>query len=159
MDLLHENRSIIHTGKLQLCDKGPGLGGYEWTELFVLLFDNYREVLYSRTISRVALTNSLIVVMTIPKEENGVTRYHVHQRVGHTRSHIELQSFHLLCSPFRWTFLLHGASRIFHSHYLASCDWGTPVKLATMLHWVVFAPCSLSLPRHSWSGRPCWRKR
>lgn len=41
MDLLNENRSLIHTGKLY---RQPD-GGFEWsgwTELYCLLFDNYR---------------------------------------------------------------------------------------------------------------------
>jgi len=41
MDLLNENRSLIHAGKfLRQPDGGFGWGG--WTELFALLFDNYR---------------------------------------------------------------------------------------------------------------------
>jgi len=41
MDLLNENRSLIHTGKfLRQPDTGFEWGG--WTELFALLFDNYR---------------------------------------------------------------------------------------------------------------------
>ena len=41
MDLLNENRSLIHTGKLlRPPDSNLEWGG--WTELFVLLFDNYR---------------------------------------------------------------------------------------------------------------------
>jgi len=41
MDLLNENRSLIHTGKfLRQPDTGFEWSG--WTELFVLLFDNYR---------------------------------------------------------------------------------------------------------------------
>ena len=42
MDLLNENRSLIHTGKfLRQPDTGFEWNG--WTELFVLLFDNYRK--------------------------------------------------------------------------------------------------------------------
>ena len=42
MDLLNENRSLIHTGKL-LRQPGTGFKSWSgWTELFVLLFDNYR---------------------------------------------------------------------------------------------------------------------
>ena len=40
MDLLNENRSLIHTGKLL---RQPDSGLSSWTELFVLLFDNYRK--------------------------------------------------------------------------------------------------------------------
>ncbi len=42
MDLLNENRSLIHTGKL-LRQPDTGFEWNGWTELFVLLFDNYRE--------------------------------------------------------------------------------------------------------------------
>ena len=43
MDLLDENRSLIYTGKLlRQPDTGLEWGG--WTELFVLLFDNYRRL-------------------------------------------------------------------------------------------------------------------
>ncbi|TFK71429.1 hypothetical protein BDN72DRAFT_837648 [Pluteus cervinus] len=52
MDLLNENRSLVHTGKLSRQDGN---------ELFVLLFDNY-------------------LVMTKPKEKEGVTRYHLQRR-------------------------------------------------------------------------------
>jgi RHO1 GDP-GTP exchange protein 1/2 len=40
MDLLNENRSLIHTGKL-LRQPDTGLEWNGWTELTVLLFDNY----------------------------------------------------------------------------------------------------------------------
>ena len=41
MDLLNENRLLIHTGKfLRRPETRFGWGG--WTELFALLFDNYR---------------------------------------------------------------------------------------------------------------------
>ncbi|KAF7790213.1 hypothetical protein EIP86_001165 [Pleurotus ostreatoroseus] len=58
MDLLNENRSLIHTGKLL---RQPDSGLSSWTELFVLLFDNY-------------------LVMTKPKEREGVTKYQVYRR-------------------------------------------------------------------------------
>jgi len=42
MDLLNENRSLIHTGRfLRPPDTGFGWSG--WTELVVLLFDDYRK--------------------------------------------------------------------------------------------------------------------
>ena len=44
MDLLNESRSLIHAGRLlRQPDTGFEFGG--WTELFVLLFDNYRKLL------------------------------------------------------------------------------------------------------------------
>jgi len=45
MDLLNENRSLIHTGKF-LRQPETGFEWNGWTELFVLLFDNYRESSY-----------------------------------------------------------------------------------------------------------------
>lgn len=61
MDLLDDNRSLIHTGKL-LRQPDGGLEWNGWSELFVLLFDNY-------------------LVMTKPREDrNGVLKYHVNRR-------------------------------------------------------------------------------
>ncbi|OAX37661.1 Dbl-like domain-containing protein [Rhizopogon vinicolor AM-OR11-026] len=60
MDLLNENRSLIHAGKL-LRQPDTGFEGNGWTELFVLLFDNY-------------------LVMTEPEEKDGVTKYNVDRR-------------------------------------------------------------------------------
>jgi hypothetical protein len=40
MDLLNENRSLVHAGKL-LRQPDTGFEWNGWTELFVLLFDNY----------------------------------------------------------------------------------------------------------------------
>ncbi|KAI0792219.1 Dbl domain-containing protein [Abortiporus biennis] len=60
MDLLNESRSLIHTGKL-LRQPDTGFEWNSWTELFVLLFDNY-------------------LVMTKPKEKDGITKYHVYRR-------------------------------------------------------------------------------
>ncbi|KAI0924365.1 hypothetical protein AcW2_005263 [Taiwanofungus camphoratus] len=60
MDLLNENRSLIHSGKL-LRQPDTGFEWNGWTELFVLLFDNY-------------------LVMTKAKEKEGVTKYQVYRR-------------------------------------------------------------------------------
>ncbi|EJD07469.1 Dbl domain-containing protein [Fomitiporia mediterranea MF3/22] len=60
MDLLDENRSLIYTGKL-LRQPDTGFEWSGWTELFVLLFDNY-------------------LVMTKPKDKDGITKYHVNRR-------------------------------------------------------------------------------
>ncbi|KAJ7105112.1 Dbl-like domain-containing protein [Mycena crocata] len=57
MDLLDENRSLIYAGKLL---RQPD-SGRTWNELYVLLFDNY-------------------LVMTKPKEKDGVTKYSVVKR-------------------------------------------------------------------------------
>ena len=43
MDLLNENRSLVHAGKL-LRQPETGFEWSGWTELFVLLFDNYRKL-------------------------------------------------------------------------------------------------------------------
>lgn len=42
LDLLDENRSLLYSGKL-LRQPESGLEWSGWSELFVLLFDNYRE--------------------------------------------------------------------------------------------------------------------
>lgn len=60
MDLLNENRSLIHSGRL-LRQPDSGFEWSGWTELYVLLFDNY-------------------LVMTKPKEKDGVTKYQVYRR-------------------------------------------------------------------------------
>ncbi|KAH9009063.1 CNH domain-containing protein [Lactarius hengduanensis] len=60
MDLLAKNRSLIHAGKL-LRQPDTGFEWSGWSELFVLLFDNY-------------------LVMTRPKEKDGITKYNVNRR-------------------------------------------------------------------------------
>ncbi|KAF9026277.1 Dbl homology domain-containing protein [Hymenopellis radicata] len=60
MDLLDQHRSLIHSGKL-LRQPDSGLEWNGWSELFVLLFDNY-------------------LVLTKPKEKDGVTYYYVNRR-------------------------------------------------------------------------------
>ncbi|KAJ7777436.1 Dbl-like domain-containing protein [Mycena metata] len=57
MDLLDENRSLIYAGKLLRQPES----GRTWNELYVLLFDNY-------------------LVMTKPKEKDGVIKYNVVKR-------------------------------------------------------------------------------
>ena len=82
MDLLNDSRSLIHTGKF-LRQPETGFEWSGWTELFALLFDNYRRrfnVLGAR--SKVSLTDPPIVVMTKPKEKDGITKYQVYRRVG-----------------------------------------------------------------------------
>ena len=95
-------RRIDRWSTLASCCKGPrqdlnGVGGR-----------NFSSCCSITTVRRfpcggfpVVLMNSLIVVMMVPREENGVTKYHVYQRASRIRSHMELQSFHLLCSPYR----------------------------------------------------------
>ncbi|KAJ7580194.1 Dbl-like domain-containing protein [Mycena floridula] len=60
MDLLDQNRSLIYAGKL-LRQPESGLEWNGWSELYVLLFDNY-------------------FVMTKPREKDGITKYHVNRR-------------------------------------------------------------------------------
>ncbi|KAL4266658.1 hypothetical protein AB1N83_002482 [Pleurotus pulmonarius] len=60
MDLLDEHRSLIHAGKL-LRQPETGFEWNGWSELFVLLFDNY-------------------LVMTKTKEKDGINKYHVNRR-------------------------------------------------------------------------------
>ncbi|KAF5386380.1 hypothetical protein D9757_006718 [Collybiopsis confluens] len=60
MDLLDKNRSLIHTGRL-LRQPDSGLEWSGWSELFVLLFDNY-------------------LVMTKAREKDSVTKYFVNRR-------------------------------------------------------------------------------
>ena len=54
-------------------------------ELFVLLFDNYRER-GPLVVPRVTLRNSLIVVMTKPKEKDGMVKYELHERASRIES-------------------------------------------------------------------------
>ncbi|KAJ7614669.1 signal transducer [Mycena polygramma] len=63
MDLLDPNRSLIFAGKVlrQPDNTIPSLEWSGWSELFVVLFDNY-------------------LVMTKPKERDGVTKYQVNRR-------------------------------------------------------------------------------
>ncbi|KAF8626558.1 hypothetical protein AX15_004807 [Amanita polypyramis BW_CC] len=60
LELLDENRSLVYSGKL-LRQPDSGLEWNGWSELFVLLFDNY-------------------LVMTKIKERDGVTKYIVNRR-------------------------------------------------------------------------------
>ncbi|KAG8896511.1 hypothetical protein FRB99_008857 [Tulasnella sp. 403] len=60
MDLLADTRALVHTGRLlRQPDSNLDISG--WSELFVILFDNY-------------------LVMTKPKEKDGVTKYYANKR-------------------------------------------------------------------------------
>lgn len=79
MDLLDESRALIHAGKL-LRQADAGFEWNGWSELFVLLFDNY-------SMSKALCIYSVflfffVVVMTKPKERDGVMKYHVSRRVS-----------------------------------------------------------------------------
>ena len=81
MDLLNENRSLIHTGKL-LRQPDTGFEWNGWTELFVLLFDNYCELIVTFFTWISSLTwSTLSVVMTKPRSREGATKYTVYRRV------------------------------------------------------------------------------
>ena len=187
MDLLNENRSLIHTGRVWRQPE-TGFESNGWTELFVFLFDNYRRSCAYLVCPQ--LTNVLIVVMTTPKEKDGVTKYRVCQRVNYVRIHIIQRRFHLLCSPFHWTCLLYQRSSWIHQfNEVAGCclstiegrqmikprttilplrvrlptpsstvERCTPVQFTTVADSVVFSPCLLS-PYHGRNGKPSWRKR
>jgi len=78
MDLLNEQRSLIHTGKLL---RQPEVGSEEF---FVMLFDNYCRPLVLKFGMYLVLM-AFTVVLTLPKQKDGVTKYHVARRVCSTR--------------------------------------------------------------------------
>lgn len=57
MDLLDEHRSLIHTGKL-LRQPETGFEWNGWSELFVLLFDNYCGCIDSRSATSLTISYS-----------------------------------------------------------------------------------------------------
>ncbi|KAG6901527.1 hypothetical protein C0995_010826, partial [Termitomyces sp. Mi166 len=63
MDLLNPNRSLVHSGKLLHQPESGLLEWNGWSEVLVLLFDNY-------------------MVMTKSKERDGVIKYQVNRRVS-----------------------------------------------------------------------------
>ena len=79
MDLLNENRSLVHAGKL-LRQPETGFEWNGWTELFVLLFDNYRKS--HRDPFLYLIYKWHVVVLTKTKEKDGVTKYYVNRRVS-----------------------------------------------------------------------------
>lgn len=77
MDLLNDQRSLIYTGKLL---RQPESGEWHgWTDLFVMLFDNYRALLEIPTLSYFQFES---VIMTKTIEKDGVTKYKVTRRVS-----------------------------------------------------------------------------
>lgn len=89
MDLLNDSRSLIHTGKL-LRQPDSGFEWSGWTELFVLLFDNYRKLLWHISTS---ICSHSLVVMTKPKDRDGQMKYQVYRRVNISIS-LALGGFH-----------------------------------------------------------------
>jgi RHO1 GDP-GTP exchange protein 1/2 len=81
LDLRADTRSLLHTGKL-LRQPDGSLDISGWTELFVLLFDNYCK-LYADLPA--AYLQRAAVVMTKPKEKDGVVKYYVNRRVSFFR--------------------------------------------------------------------------
>lgn len=81
LDLLDETRTLVHTGRLLRQSEGNfELSG--WTDTFVLLFDNYREFSFRRPCNAdLIYLVDYPVVMTKPKEKDGITKYHVVKRV------------------------------------------------------------------------------
>jgi hypothetical protein len=80
MDLLADSRSLIHTGRLYRQPEG-GITKNDWTELIVLLFDNYCKPANHST---GPMAEPLAVVMTKPKYKDGALEYHVVKRVGNS---------------------------------------------------------------------------
>lgn len=97
MDLLNENRSLIHTGKLL---RQPDSSFENWTELFVLLFDNYRTS-FPLCVSCTIVKCQRSVVFTKPRERDGVTKYNVNRRVRCT-AFTSCQSL-IQCIPLAYT--------------------------------------------------------
>lgn len=110
MELFHENRTLVHTGKFlqeegsadqsegESTDQQETKPADRRTELFALLFDNYCESSVHRLHSSLVPITSLTVVLTIPRKENEVTKYHVYRQAGHLEFFVEL-NFYLLYSP------------------------------------------------------------
>lgn len=85
MDLLDEFRSLLHTGKL-LRQPETGFEWSGWGELFVLLFDNYREWMNSFVEGSFLMSFGVVVMTKVKESKDGVTKYHVNRRVGVTIS-------------------------------------------------------------------------
>lgn len=81
MDLLADTRRLVHAGRL-LRQPDGSLDISGWSELFVLLFDNYRTSRYTLSQSYLLTVVDCKVVMTKPKEKDGVTKYYVNKRVS-----------------------------------------------------------------------------
>ena len=82
LDLLNENRSLIHTGKLFRQPEG-GSASMKWNELFVLLFDNYC-MFHCHEHPCVPLMNDTVVMTTRVRGQDRMTKYHLHRRVSPT---------------------------------------------------------------------------
>ena len=79
LDLLNEQRSLIHTGKLlRQPDSGSETSG--WKELFVLLFDNYR-MLYIYFMGPFLMIVTVVLTSQEPQQDN-TTKYPVYRRVS-----------------------------------------------------------------------------
>ena len=91
--MVNNNRLLIHTGKF-LRQPDTGFKWYGWTELVVLLFDDYRTGFGVLDVS-LSPTHELplIVVMTKPKEKDGITKYQVCKQVSHVQCHTASRIF------------------------------------------------------------------
>ena len=100
MELLDENRSLIHAGKLWSALEGRP----HPVEFFALLFDNYCGAFTCGRYSQVMLTKPLVVVLTKPWEENGVTKYQVFKRASYIKFD-QIAIFSLVVQPIPIDFL------------------------------------------------------
>lgn len=81
MELLDENRSLLHAGKvLGRPDTAIQELNSGWTELNALLFDNYCEQLFFILVFFSFTCPT--VVLTKPREKDGITKYMVYRRVS-----------------------------------------------------------------------------
>lgn len=78
--MLDKSRQLIHSGKL-LRQPDSGLDWNNWSELHVLLFDNYCKFDFSTSLLGFNDLLQFSVVMTKPKEKDGVAKYQVNRRV------------------------------------------------------------------------------
>ncbi|KAN0127764.1 hypothetical protein V8E53_014424, partial [Lactarius tabidus] len=124
MDLLAENRSLMHAAKLFR----PPDTGFEWSgwsELFALLFDN--------------------LVMTKPKEEDGITKYNVSRRVciPSTSSAYLLTLGNFTDPP---TLYGNGLLRSFGGNKGGDAQENTGLTPNAATDWRVMFPCTILYP-------------
>lgn len=131
MDLLNQNRSLIHSGKL-LRQPDSGLEWNGWSELFVLLFDNYSE--WSKSACYIHIAERTSVVMTKPRERDGVQKYNVNRRVGPSCSAVHEPLFKPQNSLSRLTSLLLSTSQIRQLNGARACSAISEAGSDTQIH-------------------------
>jgi len=104
LDLLNRNRLLIHTGKF-LRQPDPGFEWSGWTELFAMLFDNYRRGLDIGCFLG-PTHEPPVVVMAQPRGMDGVTKYLVYRRASRVQFRIIPPILTSAVSPSLWTFSL-----------------------------------------------------